>query len=332
MSAPDPMQAPAIRWGILGAGGIAAKFADAVRDYTQSQVVAAASASSIERARDFVAAHDAGEAYQSYEQLVARDDIDAVYVATTHNNHHEPAITAIEAGKHVLVEKAFAQNSSQAEAILAAAQKAGVFVMEAMWTRHLPHMYELRRLIADGEIGEITAVMADHGQQLTHVPRMYRADLAGGSLLDLGVYPLAFAHNILGMPTSISAVGQLTEAGVDNQVAMILDYPTAQASLHTSMVGKSANIAQVVGTTGRVHIDGWFYTPTSMQVVRDDVVVREFDGRVDNGFQFQAAEVARCIAEGLTQSPVMSWQDTRDVMQLLDGVRERIGVVYPNEK
>lgn len=332
MSAPDPMQAPAIRWGILGAGGIAAKFADAVKDFTQSTVVAAASASSFERAQQFVADHDAGEAYGSYADLVARDDIDAVYVATTHNNHHEPAILAIEAGKNVLVEKAFAQNSQQAEAILSAAEKAGVFVMEAMWTRHLPHIYELRNLIEAGEIGAVTAVISDHGQALTHVPRMYRADLAGGSLLDLGVYPLAFAHDILGYPAAVTSVGQLTDGGVDNQVAMILDYPTAQASLHTSMVSKSANTAQVIGTTGRVEIDGWFYTPTTLRVVRDDVAVREFDGRVDNGFQFQAAEVARCIDAGLTESPIMTWQDTRDVMRLLDEVRAQIGLVYPNER
>lgn len=326
------MQAPSIRWGILGAGGIAAKFAEAVKNYTQSSVVAAASLSSLDRAKDFVAAHDAGDAYQSYTDLVARDDIDAVYVATTHNNHHVPAVLAIEAGKHVLVEKAFAQNSTQAESILSAAEKAGVFVMEAMWTRHLPHIYELRELIAAGEIGEVTAVISDHGQQLTHVPRMYRADLAGGSLLDLGVYPLAFAHDVLGNPSTVTSIGQLTDAGVDNQVAMILDYPTAQASLHTSMVSKSANTAQVIGTAGRVEIDGWFYTPTTLRVVRDDVTVREFDGRVPNGFQYQAAEVARCVDAGLKESPIMTWQDTRDVMRLLDEVRAQIGVVYPDER
>lgn len=332
MSAPDPMQAPAITWGILGAGGIAAKFADAVKDFTASSVVAAASASSLEKAQDFVKQHDAGEAYGSYQDLLARDDIDAVYVATTHNNHHEPAIMAIEAGKHVLVEKAFAQNGAQTEAILQAAEKAGVFVMEAMWTRHLPHMCELRASLEVGEIGEVTAVIADHGQSLTHVPRMYRADLAGGSLLDLGVYPIAFAHDVLGVPSSVTAVGQLTDGGVDNQVAMVFDYPRAQASLHTSMVSKSANTAQVIGTTGRIEIDGWFYTPTTMRVVRDDVTVREFDGRVANGFQFQAAEVARCIAAGLTESATMAWRDTREVMALMDGIRNQIGLVYPNER
>ena len=332
MTAPDPMSAPAIRWGILGAGGIAAKLAEAVKDYTASSVVAVASASSLDKAQEFAKAHDAGDAYHSYAELLARDDIDAVYVATTHNNHHEPAIQAIEAGKNVLVEKAFAQNYGQAEAILAAAEKAGVFVMEAMWTRHLPHVYKLREAIAAGEIGDVTAVIADHGQALTHVPRMYRADLAGGALLDLGVYPIAFAHDFLGVPESVTAVGQLTDAGVDNQVSMVFDYPAAQGSLHTSMVGKSANTAQIIGTTGRFEVDSWFYTPTTIRLVRDDVTQWEFDGHVDNGFQFEAAEVARGIAAGLTESPVMTWQDTRDIMHLLDEVRAQIGEVFPNER
>lgn len=332
MSAPDPMSAPAIRWGILGAGGIAAKFAEAVNVYTASTVVAVASASSLDKAKDFASEHHAGDAYQSYAELAAREDIDAIYVATTHNNHHEPAIIAIEAGKHVLVEKAFAQNSAQTELILAAAAKAGVFVMEAMWTRHLPHVYRLREAVESGEIGDVTAVIADHGQKLTHVPRMYRADLAGGSLLDLGVYPIAFAHDFLGMPTEVTAVGQLTDEGVDNQVAMIFDYPTSQASLHTSMVGKSANTAQIIGTTGRIEVDSWFYTPTTIRLVRDDVTQWEFDGSAPNGFQFQAAEVARQIAAGATESPVMTWEDTREIMALMDQIRAQIGVVFPNER
>lgn len=326
------MSAPAIRWGILGAGGIAAKFADAVNQFTASSVVAAASASSLDKAKDFVAAHDAGDAYQSYGELVSRDDVDAVYVATTHNNHHEPALLAIEAGKHLLVEKPFTQNTAQAETVLAAAEKAGVFVMEAMWTRHLPHVYALRAAIEAGEIGDVTAVIVDHGQALTHVPRMYRADLAGGALLDLGIYPIAFAHDLLGMPTSVTAVGQLTDGGVDNQVAMIFDYPTAQASLHTSMVSKSANNALIAGTKGFIEVKGWFYTPTSFTVTLLDGGSRTFDGTVDNGFQFQAAEAARCITAGLTESPVMSWTDTREILALMDGIRAQIGLAYPNER
>ncbi len=200
MTAPHPQDAPAIRWGILGAGGIAAKLTDAVNNHTASSVVAAASASSIDRAKAFVDANNAGDAYGNYDELLARDDIDAVYVATTHNNHHEPALAAIAAGKNLLIEKPLTQNSAQARTIADAAREAGVFMMEAMWTRHLPHIYAMREAIAAGEIGEIVSVQADHGQTLSHVERMYRADLAGGALLDLGIYPIAFAHDVLGVP------------------------------------------------------------------------------------------------------------------------------------
>ncbi len=329
--APDPMLAPAMRWGILGAGGIAAKFALAVRDLTASQVVAVASASSLAKAKAFADEYNAGDAYQSYEELVARDDIDAVYVATTHNNHHEPAILAINAGKHVLVEKAFAQNGAQVEAILEAAAAAGVFVMEAMWTRHLPHMHLMRDLIAQGELGEVVTVIADHGQKLTHVTRLMDPSLAGGALLDLGVYPIAFAHDVLGAPASVSARGHMTSTGVDGQVSLTLDYNGAMAALHTTLFAASGNTARIVGTEGRLEFEGNFYTPTVVRLVKGDDVVAEYDARVDNGFQFQAAEVARCVATGVTESPLMTWQDSREVMAIMDEVRSQIGLVYPNE-
>src|SRR5690606_8096732 len=154
-------------------------------------------------------------------ELLADPNVEAVYVATTHNNHHEPALLALEAGKPLLVEKPFTQNNGQARTVIEAARAANLFVMEAMWTRHLPHMYAVREAIARGDIGEVVAIQADHGQTLMHVERMYRADLAGGALLDLGIYPVSFAHDILGVPDAVAAVGQLTETGVDSQVGMV---------------------------------------------------------------------------------------------------------------
>ena len=336
MNAPDPQSAPPLRWGILGAGGIAHKFADAVNSHTAGSIVAAASASSFDKAKAFVA-ETSGTAYETYDELVAADDIDAVYVATTHNNHHEPALLAIEAGKHLLVEKAFTQNEAQARTVIDAAHAKGVFLMEAMWTRHLPHMYEMRAAIARGDIGRVVCVQADHGQTLGDVERMRRPELAGGALLDLGVYPIAFAHDVLGVPGAITAVGQLTETGVDGQVGMVFDYATgegtgAQATLHTTMRGTTANVATVTGTEGRIEIDSVFYTPTVMRLIRLDGTVTEFDGRVPNGFQYQAAEVARRIAAGDTESPILTHQSTLEIMHILDEVRSQIGLVYPNER
>lgn len=326
------MSAPALRWGILGAGGIAHKFAEAVNVYTAGQVVAAASASSLEKAKSFVEDTNSGTAYGSYEELLADPNVEAVYVATTHNNHHEPALLAIEAGKHVLVEKAFTQNAAQAEEVIAAARAKGVFLMEAMWTRHLPHIYEVRDVIARGDIGQVISVQANHGQNLVHVPRLMRPELAGGALLDLGVYPISFTHDLLGFPERITAVGQLTPEGVDGQTSIVLDYPSSQATLHTTLYAATGNRAVISGTEGRIEIEGDFYTPTTFQVTRKDGTSWTFDGRVPNGFQFQAAEVARRVAAGEKESERLTLDGTLEVMRIMDEVRAQIGLVYPNEK
>ncbi|MDE0571822.1 Gfo/Idh/MocA family oxidoreductase [Demequina sp. B12] len=331
-TAPDPMEAPALKWGILGAGGIARKLADAVTQYTRSEVVAVASASSLASAQAFADEKGIAHAYGSYAELLANPEIEVVYVATTHNNHHEPAILAINAGKHVLVEKAFTQNEAQAHLILDAARAKGVFVMEAMWAPHLPHMYAIRDLIARGAIGELVSVQADHGQALTHVERMVRPELAGGALLDLGVYPLSFAHHMLGSPQKVTARGRLRESGVDGQVSMIFEYPSAQAILTTTMEAQTANTAHIAGTEGVIRLDGMFYSPTTFTVQRLDGATFTFDGRVDNGFQFEVAEVARQIAAGNVESPLHDWERSLEIMRLMDEVRAQIGLVYPNER
>ncbi|WP_062292880.1 Gfo/Idh/MocA family protein [Demequina phytophila] len=330
MSAPLPMSAPAVRWGILGAGGIARKLADAVTHYTASTVIAVGSR---DQARAQAFADEAGipTAYGSYEELLADPDIDVVYVATPHSHHHEHALMAIEAGKNVLCEKAFTQNANQAREVVAAARAKGVFLMEAMWTRHLPHVYALRDAIARGEIGDVVSVQADHGQLLTHVERMWNPALAGGALLDLGVYPVAFAHDLLGVPDKITATGRLRETGVDGQVAMIFDYATAQASLTTTMEARTPCMALIGGTEGRIEVQDTFYAPTSFTVKRLDGTSWTYDGDVPNGFQFEAAEVARRIHAGDTESPLLTLDQSIEVMEIMDEVRMQVGLRYPNE-
>lgn len=332
LAPPDPMSAPGLRWGILGAGGIARRMASAITEHTRSEVRAVASATGIDRARAFAEETGVPRAHGSYADLLADDGIDVVYVATTHDNHHGPALQAIEAGIPVLVEKSFAQNSGQARAVVDAARAAGVFAMEAMWSRHLPHMYALRAAIARGEIGEVVSVQADHGQAISHVERMRRPELAGGALLDLGVYPVSLAHEVLGVPDSVTAVGRLTAEGVDAQVSMVLEYPGAQASLTTTMMGRTPCRAHIGGTQGAIDLDGIYYKPNTFSLRRLDGTSWTFDGRAENGFQFEVAEVARCVSEGRTESPAHPLDDTLAVMRTLDAVRERIGVVYPNER
>ena len=191
MPVPLPSSAPAIRWGVLGAGGIARRFATAVGEYTQSSIVAVG-ARSRGRAEQFAAEFSVPRVHVGYEELVADPQVDAIYVATPHSFHAEHAGLAIRAGKPVLVEKPFTHTAPQARELAELARQHGVFAMEAMKTRHLPHMVAIRDLIANGEIGEVAYVQADHAQMLTHVPRLGDPHLAGGALLDLGVYPVSF--------------------------------------------------------------------------------------------------------------------------------------------
>ena len=213
---PDPHEAPAIRWGIIAPGGIAHTFAEAVTVGTASRVVAVGSRSS-ERARDFADEFAIQTAYGSYEELVADDDVDAVYVASPHSEHRDHALLAIEAGKPVLVEKAFARNAAEARQVMLAAEARGLLVMEAMWSCFLPHYDVVRHVVESGLIGDIVAVFADHGQCLypDGPARLAQPELAGGALLDLGVYPVAFADLVLGAPERLTATGTLTDLGVD---------------------------------------------------------------------------------------------------------------------
>ena len=330
----EPGTAPALRWGILGAGGIARTFAYAVGRHTSSQVVAVGSRSA-ERAQRFASLHGIPKSHGDYAALVADPEVEAVYIASPHSEHHEHALLAIEAGRHVLVEKAFTQNAMQAAQVIDAARAAGVFLMEAMWTRFLPHVAELRRVVQRGEIGELVGMIADHGQSMGHLPPTHRVHdprLAGGALLDLGVYPVSFAHDLFGAPSVVRAVGSLTPTGVDGQVAMALSHgERVQTSLHTTLWAQTATTAVVFGTTGRIEIAGRFYAPTSFVVVHADGTHWEYDGAVEGGFQYEVAEVSRCVAEGMQESPRMSWAGTLDVMGTLDEVRRQVGVVYPGE-
>jgi predicted dehydrogenase len=333
---PDPKDAPPLSWGILAPGGIANKFAEAVRDFTAGTVVAVGSRDA-DRAADFAEKHGIARSYGSYADLVADDEVEAVYVASPHSGHRQHALLAIDAGKHVLIEKALARNSSEVEDIFTAAQQKRVFAMEAMWTRHLPHMAEVRRRVADGAIGEIVTLAADHGQalDLPNDHRLKNPELAGGALLDLGVYPIAFAVDLLGAPVEVKALGRLTDTGVDGHVSLVLDYgEKTLAVLDTTLWTKTPTTAVISGSEGSIEIDGDFYAPNVVRLRKSDrtrTVVEEWGGPIDNGFQFEAAEVARCVADGEQESQRMTWASSRAVIGVLDEARRQVGVRYPGE-
>ncbi len=333
MTVPDPLEAPPLRWGILGAGGIAASFVDALLARTRGEVAAVGSRSR-GRGEAFAAAHGGGRVHDSYEALCADDAVEAVYVATPHSEHHAHALLAVEAGKHVLVEKAFTRNVTEAEEVFAAARDRGVFVMEAMWTRFLPHVAALHQVVESGEIGTVLGLAADHGQWFAHDPafRLFAPALAGGALLDLGVYPVSFAHDFLGPPEEVTAMGSLTGAGVDAQVSAILTYAgDVQATLHTTLLARTPTVATIWGTEGYAEVSGKFYRPTSFTVHRRGAEPRTASYLESHGLHHEAAEVARRVAAGETESPRMSWQGTLEVLRTLDEIRAQVGVRYPGE-
>lgn len=334
---PDPQTAPVLRWGILGPGGIAEKFVTAVRRHTSQQVVAVGSRSA-ERAQAFASRHDIGAVFGSYEQLVADPSVQVVYVASPHSEHRTHALAAIAAGKHVLVEKAFCRNASEAREVMSAASEAGVMVMEAMWTRFLPHMDVIRQLLADGTLGQVTTIAADHGQYFGDMPQAHRLlspTLAGGALLDLGIYPVSFASFAMGTPDSITARGVLTGTGVDAQVSAILEKGEVHATVNTTLTAETPTTASIAGSAGYVRVDGPFYEPQRLTVTAlrgGGVLTREVDAIVGHdGLCYQAAEFARCVTAGMTESPLLPRAETIAIMETCDEIRRQVGVRYPGE-
>jgi predicted dehydrogenase len=334
---PDPRTAPAVRWGILAPGGIATKFVEALAKHTSQQVVAVGSRS-LDRATAFANRFGIEASYRSYAALVADPAVDAIYVASPHSEHHAHALAAIAAGKHVLVEKAFTRNRAEAAEVVAAARAAGVIVMEAMWTRFLPHTDVLRQLLADGALGEVSTVIADHGQyfaDLDPAHRLLNPHLAGGALLDLGIYPVSFASFVMGTPESVTARGSLTASGVDAQVSVTLEKGDTQAALNTTLLAETPTTATVSGSVARVEIGGPFYAPQPLRLVEartGRTLTREVDAIAGHdGLCFEAAEFARCIAAGMTSSPLLPPDESLAIMGTLDTIRRQIGVTYPGE-
>jgi predicted dehydrogenase len=323
-----------VRWGVLGAGWIASTFCDDLALLPGHEVVAVGARSPGTNAA-FAERFRVPHVHDSYEALVADPDVDVVYVATPHPWHHDAALLAIEAGKAVLVEKPFTMDAAQARTLVAAARERGTFLMEAMWTRFLPHMEQVREVLASGRIGDVVGVNADFVEH-REVPldhRLYAPELGGGALLDLGVYPLSFASMVLGTPSHVSAASEPAPTGVDAQTSMLLGYPSgAHGLLSCGFRGSAENRATIVGTHGRIDISGQFWRPTTYAVIDRDGGRTEVDARTEgHGIRFEAAEVGRCVREGLHESPVLPLDETVAVMETLDEVRRQIGLSYPSE-
>lgn len=320
-------------WGILGPGGIARAFA---KDLTMisGHTIGAVGSRSLENAQKFSAAFG-GTAYGSYEELVADPTIDAVYVATPHPAHHDNVVLALNAGKPVLCEKPFSVNAKQAQSMIDAAARNKTALMEAMWARFLPHYAKVREIVDSGVLGPILSIHADHGQRLADqgIPRLIEPALAGGALLDLGIYPVSFAHMILGNPMHVTSQAVMTDKGVDAQTSMIFTYQDgAQAVLTTTMIEQTPCRAVVAGLHGWLEIDRTFYNPAEMRVVLKDGTVTEYSNNyTGHGLREQAETFKQLVLAGKLESEILTWKDTVDIMKTLDTVRAQIGLKYPFE-
>ena len=322
-----------INWGILGAGKIAGALVEGIREADGR--VAAVGSRDAARAAVFAERFAIPSSYGTYEDLLADDQIDAVYVATTNELHHRNTLDAIAAGKAVLCEKPFALNSHQAGEMVAAARSAGVFVMEAMWMRFIPATVALLDMVERGDLGEVRAVAADFGFRADAGPehRLVDPSLGGGALLDLGVYPISLAMLLLGEPAAISAQASIGTSGVDEQVVASMVFPGGQVgSIYASFLADSPVEAHVVGTEGRAWVRSRFHNSERLDVVAPDgsVTVHEHP-RNGSGYRFEVAEVHRALRAGETESPLRTPADTLAVMRVLDDVRDQIGVRYPAE-
>jgi predicted dehydrogenase len=322
------------KWGIIGTGGIARAFANDIA-YLSDHVIAAVGSRNLEKAQNFVASFQGAKAYGSYEDLHNDPNIDAIYVAVPHPLHKENVIAALNAGKPVLCEKPFAVNAAEAKEMVAAAKANNVALMEAMWARFLPHYAKIREIVASGVLGQITAIHADHGQRLAdqNISRLIEPSLAGGALLDLGIYPISFAHMVLGIPQSITSTAVFTDKGVDAQTSMILDYADgSQAILNTTMIVQTPCTAVIAGLNGYLEVNRTFYNPTSMRLTLFDGTVSEYPSDYKgHGLREQAVEFARVVKSGAKESPILTWDDTIAIMEIMDTVRSQIGLKYPFE-
>ncbi|MFC5477934.1 Gfo/Idh/MocA family protein [Massilia suwonensis] len=320
-----------VRWGILGTGKIARAFATALQDVPDA-VLAGVASRSLDKADAFAAEFRAGAAYGSYEALAQADGIDLVYVATPHPQHASNALLALGAGKGVLVEKPFTMNAREAEQLIALARANKLFLMEAMWTRFMPALAEVKRLIAAGEIGSVQQVVADFGFTANFGPehRVFNPELGGGALLDLGIYPLSIAASLLGPVLEVKAQAIMGPTGVDVQTGFTMKHASgAMSACSCSFLARTPGELTVSGARGHIRMNTMFHRARSITVALDDGSTRTIaTPYLGNGYVHEVIEAQRCWREGLVESPGMSHDETLALMRVMDEIRRQIGLRY----
>jgi predicted dehydrogenase len=329
------MKVSKIRWGILGCGRIARKFAADLRLVDDAELTAIASRNkeTLELfAKDFPCKHH----HNSYEALAANDEVDVIYVATPHSHDYEHTMLCLNHNKAVLCEKAFAINSRQAKEMIKTAKDRKVFLMEALWTKFLPHYKQLQELLQQKTLGDIKSMLVNFGFKTTpnHPQRLFDPSLGGGSLLDIGIYNVFITISVLGKPDSIEAAMIPSPTGVDEQISVLFKYNSgAMAQLFSSFATNLPIQAEINGTEGCITLTTRFYEPsTTIQLSKKIPYEREVvpvEKEAGFGYHYEARHVNECLKKGLTESPFLTHADTLTLMEVLDNIRIKAGLKYP---
>lgn len=324
------MKTKTYKWGILGPGKIARKFAEGLAEVPGAELYAVASRS-IAKAEEFAKEFNAPKFYGSYEDLVKDEEVDIIYIATPHVFHYEHSLLCLKHKKAVLCEKPFAMNKEQVNEMILTAKKENIFLMEALWTYFLPHYQYVLELVKSEKFGKITGLEADFGFEAPFLPekRLFNKDLGGGSLLDIGIYPVFAALTLLGKPDTISAKAEFNETGVDESCSIVFNYQNGVRAHLLSTINKDTPTTAIINfEKARLTINRRFHEPTSVTILyNDQEETISFDVNT-NGYNFEAEHVQQMLAQGRTESTVMSFEKSLELIGLLDGIREEIGLVY----
>lgn len=322
-----------VRWGILGCGKIANKFASDLKLVADADLMAIASRDRVKREL-FSKEHKPVLAFDTYEALATCAEVDVIYVATPHGMHYDNVMLCLDRGKAVLCEKAFALTLAQAREMVELARKKKVFLMEAFWTKFIPQYQKVMELIQDGRIGEVRFIQSDFGFRAPEpkAQRLFDPLLGGGSLLDIGIYPVFLAQSVLGKPTQVHAFITPYESGVDEQCAMTMKFAGgALAVLSSTFAVETPVEAMIAGTEGRIVMRNRFHNAMAtveLVIGRDEPIKIEVPREPGFGYQFEARHVNECLRNGVTESPVMRHAETLMLMETLDRVRKACGVAY----
>jgi len=326
----DPKSVPSLRWGIYGTGWISEEFASSCLTHTAQDVITVASRTP-GKAQEFAAKVGIASFDESYESLASRDDIDAVYIATRPSGHLEHALIAIDAGKHVLIEKPIAMNAQEAEKIFAAAKTAGVFAMEAMWNRYLPQASVVRQIKEQGLLGEPRLILMDFCQDHAEIPARWVPG-GGSAMYDMGVYPVAFSIEHLGYPTRIRAIGTLAESGVEAEVTAVLDYENGARAIFTlSAMNHAPHHATISGSEGIVEYMTPFVVPSGISLSSTGFNTEqvswkdEYPQRGHQGLGYEATAFAKYVSEGLVESPIHPHEESVRALEIIAEILRQIG-------